>query len=98
LTTPTVPAGTYRVGWTAMFSNVDKPGEARLYNSTDTVMLGGLKQYRPKTSDIYQTITDFVEVTFSSSGSKTFIVQWRDVLSGNTQYIKEARIEFWRLS
>lgn len=99
LTTPTLPAGTYRVGWRCLRNNADKPGETRLYNATDAALLGGLHQLRmPNSPTNYWVASGFAEVVFATSGSKTFKIQWRDVDGGNAQYVKDARIEIWRVA
>ncbi|UCG53158.1 MAG: hypothetical protein JSW58_06290 [Candidatus Latescibacterota bacterium] len=97
LTTPAL-TGTYRVGWSAMFNNNDKAGFGRLYNVTDAVVIGDEIPVRFKDSaDKYWPFGTAHEVLFTGA-SKTFKVQWRDGAGGQTQSIKDAYIEFWRVS
>jgi len=97
LTTPAL-TGTYRIAWGAMVTNTDKVGQVRLYNSTDAAVVGAEIPYRPKVAtDNYPTRGAVHEVTFTGA-AKTFIVQWKDGAGGNTQSIKDAWIEVWRVS
>jgi hypothetical protein len=90
--------GTYRIGYGAKMKNNDDAGEARLYNSTDASQFGGVHGVRTKVlADEYQTISGVYEITLTGS-SKTIVLQYRDKVGGNTQYIMDAWIEFWRVS
>lgn len=91
--------GTYRVGWHSVVraGTADTTGEVRLYNSTDTAVVGALQAYFPSSTTERIQVGGFAEVVFSGS-AKTFKVQWRDQAGGNTQYIEDARIELWRVS
>ncbi len=97
LTTPAL-TGTYRVAWGAMVTNTDKAGLVQLYNVTDAAVVGFEIPYRPKiAADDYPTVGAVHEVTFTGS-AKTFKIQWKDGVGGNTQSIKDAWIEVWRVS
>jgi len=97
LTTPAL-TGTYRVAWGAMVTNTDKVGQVQLYNSSDAAVVGFEIPFRPKlATDDYPTVGAVHEITFTGS-AKTFIVQYKDGAGGNTQSIKDAWIEVWRVS
>jgi len=97
LTTPAL-TGTYRIACGAMVNNADKAGFARLYNVTDAGIIGDEWKMRIKDSaDNYPGFSSVHEVVFSGA-SKQFKVQYRDGTGGNTQSIKDAWIEVWRVS
>ena len=97
LVTPAL-TGTYRVGWTAIVdcSSASTSNEYRLYNTTDTALIGGLIVMEFKDPSNRDCVGGFAEVVFTGS-SKTFQIQHR-VQSANTSGIQEARIELWRVS
>ena len=95
LVTPAL-TGTYRVNWGAMVNHNNKAGRVQLYNSTDTVVVGSEVTHRQKTEN-YLPYGGAHEVTFTGA-SKTFTIQWRDEAGGETQSIKDAWIEIWRVS
>jgi hypothetical protein len=95
LTTPAL-TGTYRVAWSAMYSSTDKPGQARLYNLTDTAVVGEIQPFRIKDApDRYPTYGKAHEVVFTGA-AKTFQLQWRGP-NGDSVSIKDAYIEIWRI-
>jgi len=89
--------GTYRLAWSAMGQNGDKKSEMRLYNVTDAGVVGELQLYRVKDStDNYPRFTAVHKIILAGA-AKTFKLQWRS-LDGQAAKIKDASIEFWRVS
>ena len=89
--------GTYRIGYGAKVNNNDKVGEARLYNVTDASQFGDVHQSRVKDStENYPTISGAYEIVLAGV-SKTIELQYYDVAGGQTQKIKDAFVEFWRV-
>ena len=92
-----VPArtGAYRVAYSAMVRNNDKRGSVRLYNVTDAVVMEEVPFRVKDSGDRYDQYGSAREVTFTGT-SKTFKVQWVS-LDGQSQDIKNAYIEIWRV-
>jgi len=89
--------GTYRVAWGCKIDAANKPGEANLYNSTDTTELD-YGQERPVVSDARVTIGGVVTITLTGS-SKVLQLRYGNP-PGETETIgiTYAFIEFWRVS
>jgi hypothetical protein len=94
LTTPAL-TGTYRVMAYAMVENVDKIGQYRLQNTTDAATLGVESDLRVKTNDMAWHA--YGDVVFTGA-AKTFQIQFKDGSGGETQTIRQRRIELWRVS
>jgi hypothetical protein len=89
--------GTYRIGYGAKVNNNDKRGYARLYNVTDASVFGSPHTNRVKDSgENYPTISGVYEIVLTGV-SKTIELQYYDDVGGDTQYIKDAFIEFWKV-
>jgi len=90
--------GTFRIGYSAKRNNNDKAGESRLYNLTDASLFGAVHQSRiGNVLQEYPVISGAYEIVLTGV-SKTIVLQWRDVAGGQNQNIKDAWIEFWRIS
>jgi hypothetical protein len=98
LTTPALPAGTYRVSWMAVIDGTqnNRDIEAQLYNATDAVIVGVVQIARPANSTVRQRVAGFAEVTFTGA-AKTFQVQYRTTNVASTVGISDSRIEIWRV-
>ncbi len=96
LITPAL-TGTYRVGWGAIVDNADDAGEFRLQNVTDAATLDGPAVGTFAEALDRSPVGGFREVVFTGS-AKTFEIQFRDQVGGNTQGIQQARIEVWKVS
>ncbi len=100
LTTPAL-TGTYLVGWSASLSNTDEEESAgaRLQNITDAVTLSDEVQHGGRHDDVHRTsVGGFAEVVFTGA-LKTFELQFnRPSFSTDTAEIRQARLEFWRVS
>lgn len=98
MTTPALPAGTYRVGWCAVVdqSTAADSVQAQLLNVTDASLVGVLQDHEPKDSRNRIHVGGFAEVVFSGA-PKEFQIQWRQQ-RGGTAGIQDARIEIWRVA
>jgi hypothetical protein len=92
--------GTYRIGYGAKVKNNDKGGQAILYNVTDAVIIPSatsIHQFRVSNmADNYWSISGVFEIVLVGV-SKTIELQYYDDGGGETQYIKDAFIEFWKV-
>ena len=89
LTTPTLPSGNYRLGWTA---SIKGGGEARARVDDGTTTYTSSAAITPTDYNAFGGFKHFSAL----SGAHTFNIKYR-ALSG-TAFIKEARLEFWRTS
>lgn len=99
LTTPALPAGTYRVGWTAVLdsSATNQNVEAQLYNVTDAAIVGTVQIMRATNAAERRVVSGFAEVVFAGV-SKAFAIQYRTANTGASVAIADARIDIWRVS
>jgi len=98
LTTPTIPAGDYRIGWSFQWGGSDatKSFVFRVYldDTTEIDLLrmqptnGGSSQRSPAGGFHYITLTNAVH---------NFKIQYRAATSG-TARIDEAKLELWRIT
>lgn len=98
LTTPGSLTGTYMIEWMYILddSATNQNVEARLYNTTDAAIVGGLNVMRPTNSAERRLYSGFAEVTMAGV-AKTFELQYRTANAGTTVGIAEARIKFYRV-
>jgi len=98
LTTPALPAGTYRVSWMAVLDGTqnNRDVEGQLYNLTDLAIVGVVQVMRPANTTVRQRMAGFAEVTFTGA-AKTFQLQYRTTNVASTVGISDARIEIWRV-
>jgi len=98
LTTPTVPAGNYRLGWYYEIENSSTSGEvtATVENITDSLQYA-FTDISPHNTDNNHGFGGIKYVTFATSSSKTFEVQFFNIDSGTAE-IRNTRMEFWRVS
>ena len=89
--------GVYRFFAIALLDNGGSVGEMRLWNDTDSVQIGGLNIFSGALSGERYASVIVGEVTLAGV-TKDMILQWRDQASGNTQGIRNARIEMQRIS
>lgn len=86
--------GPHRISWTAVADNTAL-GEFRLQNVTDATTVGAVRIFRGSAGE-RQDQHGFARVVFTGA-AKTFEIQFRDQAGGNTQGIRDARIEIWRI-
>jgi hypothetical protein len=91
--------GTYRVGWSAVIDAeaADKQAEARLYNVTNSEVIGVARTLRSTVVTDRISVGGFAEVVFTGA-AKTFKIQFKSVNGSTTVGIQDARIELWRVS
>ena len=89
--------GVYRFFAIALLDNGGAVGEMRLWNDTDSVQVGGLNIFSGALSGERFSSVIVGEVTLAGV-TKDIKIQWRDQASGNTQGIRNARIEMQRIS
>lgn len=96
LTTPSVPAGLYRVGffyeWNGSHGGYDVRVEVR---HESTVLAYNTKA--PEDSDAYESVGGYKYVNLSG-GVEDFHIKYRTQNSSGTARIRRARLELWRVS
>jgi len=95
-TTPTVPAGTYRVGWSYEWrgrNNNDWKGRVQVDNTTTLMEVN----QEPHENNSYYGCSGFGYITFGSSGAHTIDFDFSRE-NADTMRIRKLRIEFWRIS
>ncbi len=98
LVTPAL-TGTYRV---AAFAVLDQGGAnqigwCRLYNSTDAVVLGEAN-HRPSAITVQAPFALRCPDCVFAGAAKTFLLQFRSGVAGDTTGCRYARLELWRVS
>ena len=101
LSTGTIPAGTYRLGWSYNWGHTEDNGSdyfsARIQlDNSSTVMSHDQKDAYRSDEDNNRT-GGFVNVTFGSSGSYTFDLDYKTSSSNETSTISNVSLEFWRV-
>lgn len=87
-------AGTYRVGWSSgMRSSSGAKSYAARCLLDDTTDLGYVQNYNPE----YMVFAGFASVTLTS-GSHVVCLEYKAVQESMTVYMRNARIEIWRVS
>jgi len=94
LTLASLPAGTYRIGWS---SGVKSSSGSKSYQARclldDSVDLGLVQNYNPE----YLVFTGFAHKPLTA-GSHVICLEFKCTSGAMTAYIRNARIEFWRVS
>lgn len=98
LTTPAL-TGTYRV---AAFATLDQGaanqlGWARLYNNTDAVVMAE-QNHRPSNVAVQAAMALCCADVVFAGAAKSFVLQFRSGVAGDTTGCRYARIELWRVS
>jgi len=100
LSTASIPAGKYRIGWryswSGSSSSLDFRAQIELDDTTQ-LMYHSQEPKDPGTDQSHQTC-GFVYVTFNSSGSHTIDLDYRAENSSGRAYIRDTWIEIWRVS
>jgi hypothetical protein len=105
LTTPVIPAGTYRIGWFAVTrksaASNDYSARVQIDDSIDLIdpANGGQIQVEHKDPGTNQRVpySGFGEVTFATAGSHTIDYDYREQ-SGGTSFTYQVNLEIWRVS
>lgn len=97
LTTPTLPAGKYRIGWTYAYSHgqADRRSEHRIYVDS-TTSLYVVEPDEARGTGYFYPGGGFADITFGSAATHTIVLQYRCV-NVSSMNIKEARLEIWRI-
>jgi hypothetical protein len=98
LTVSGIPEGNYRVGWTYQWrhskSNSDFLAKIDV-DDTDTIFS---YQASPYVDVLYwQPVTGFYYYEVLASGTHTIDLDYKSSNTGSTSYIKETKLEFWRI-
>ena len=98
LTVSGVPEGNYRIGWTYQWrhskSNTDFSAKIEV-DDTDQIFY---YQASPYVDVLYwQPVTGFYYYEVLASGTHTVDLDYKSSDIGSTSYIKETKLEFWRI-
>lgn len=98
LTTTSLPAGEYRIGWSYNWSHNSTISdfEARVFLN-DSITIEDHRQ-EPKDSGTDQRYQNGGFSIRTLSGINTIDIDWRTDNAGNTAFIRETRLEIWRIS
>ncbi len=96
ITTPTL-TGTYLAVWSCLVDNSTGELEARLRDQTGGVTLGSTVHLTPNASSDRVPIMMACEVSFSTE-ARDIAIEYRVGSGGGTTGIKDACIQFWRVS
>lgn len=98
LTTPSLPAGTYRVSFMAEIRNTTSVSDDikyRLRQDATTDLCYGNIEVKDVTN--YFPVTGFAHVTLTAT-THAFTIEYALENAADTMAIRNARIEFWRIS
>lgn len=97
LTTPTLPAGNYRIAWFYEWLRDDAANsfEARVQLDDATILATHLTENSDPTN--WNPVSGFVQVALTNAVHTIDIDFWGET-STDTSYIRRARIEIWRVS
>lgn len=96
LSTPVLPAGKYRIGWTYQFSvsAADRRAEHRVQYDSTNVWTSNPEESR---KDYYVPVAGSLVVTFSTSDSHSITLDYRCDNAASTA-IQNAALEIWRVN
>lgn len=99
LTTPSVPAGRYRVGWsfTWRYSNGSNDLRARILEDGSTTRWEMRQEPQDTGSDQQHPADGFAYINLTA-GVHNFNLEYCGSTGGSTAGISQARLEFWRVS
>jgi hypothetical protein len=98
ITTPNLPYGKYRIGWTYNIygSSTSVSAQARVQiNDTDTIH-AYLQEPKDASTNEQEAVGGFYYMT--SSGIKNIDLDYGSETAGSSVTIRRARLEFWRVS
>jgi len=100
LVTGSVPAGKYRVGWSYEFYNTDNANSFRGRVIVDgvTILCDHQEEHSDSATSQRNLRGGFGYITFGSTATHTILLQYARSGGGGTVGIREARLEFWRVS
>ena len=97
MTTPTVSAGKYRIGWSYEFQTTSSSmtGKVRIQQDDTTEVCDVEFRVTPDSGWIGQAGFKYLTL---GSGSYTFDMDFAPVNGGKAMQLRRARLEFWRVS
>lgn len=100
LTTPSLPIGRYRLGWTYSwsYSSTGDDFEARILLNTTTQIMAHAQEPKDSGTDQLHRHSGFEYIDVTSPGVQTIDLQWRTDDGSETAWIQRTRMEFWRVS
>jgi len=100
LETGSVPAGRYRVGWSYEFYNTDNAQDfrGRVIVDGTTILADNQEEHSESGTDQRNQRSGFGYITFGSTDTHTILLQYARSGGGGTVGIRQARLEFWRVS
>lgn len=98
-TTTSLPAGTYRVGWSFGWSHgaTNTDFESRIQRNGTTVM-SHMQEPQDSGTDQFHRECGFFTFTIGAAATQDLNLQFRTDDSDDTAYIRDARLELWRVS
>ena len=100
LNTGSVPAGRYRVGWSYEWYHTDNANDfrGRVIVDGTTILCDHQEEHSESGTDQRNLSSGFGYITFGSTATHTILLQYARSGGGGTVGIREARLEFWRVS
>ena len=98
LTTPSLPSGRYRIGWTYSwsFGSISSDFEAQIQLNNSTTIMNHAQEPKDSGTDQLHRNSGFEFQTLS--GVQSIDLDYRTANSGTTAWIQRARLEIWRVS
>jgi hypothetical protein len=97
-TVTSVPAGTYRIGWSFKWTGSSASSEFEgVVDVDDTTIVGDISS-KPASANNQQFFSGFHYITFGADGIHTVDIDYRSGSTGKTASIADVFIEFWRVS
>jgi len=99
LTASGLPTGSYRIGWTYQWRHSKANTEFHAQIQVDDTDQIFLYQASPYVDVLYwQPVTGFYYYDVLVSGTHIIDLDYRSSNAGSTSYIKECKMEFWRIT
>jgi hypothetical protein len=100
LNTGSVPPGRYRVGWSYEWYCTDSGNDFRGRVIVDgaTILADNQTEHSENGTDQRNAASGFGYITFTSTNTHTILLQYARSGGTGTVGIREARLEFWRVS
>jgi hypothetical protein len=98
ITTPSLPVGKYRVGWSYNLygSSTTVSAQARVQINNTSTIHAHLQEPKDASNNEQDTISGFYY--YSGSGVVTIDLDYGPETAGTSVTIRRARLEFWRVS
>lgn len=96
MTTASLPAGTYRIGWNAEVRSNSTSSRAQLRVQIDDTVTIANPEQEPQDTNNYMPTSGFYYYT--GSGVLSIDMDYSSTSASATTYIRRARLEIWRVS